>query len=177
MVPLPEAQEYVVRLREKAIERREAARQDTGYWFMNTGDGSSDSRSWEDCKKYGFLLAGGTPKHIGYARSLRVGDKVFAYLSGHGYVGLGEVIAEAAPFLEFIPHGCSLPLPDLPLTASIQRERMVKHDKCDWCVAVRWIYSLDRNQAILKDRFRRKTLERIKQPELVSELVAQFETV
>lgn len=174
VVPLPEAQEYMVRVREKEMERREAARHDTGYWFMNTGDGSNSSRSWEDCRKYGFMLAGGGPKYIGYARRLNVGDKVFAYLSGHGYVGLGEVTAEAVPFKDFVPNGHSKPLPELPLTASIDIERMQDIERCDWCAAVRWIHAVDRDAAVLKDRARRSTLEKIRQPDLVAELLTHF---
>jgi len=174
IVPLPEAQEYVVRLREKAIERREAARQDTGYWFMNTGDGSNTSRSWEDCRKYGFMLAGGTPKHIGYARRLKVGDKVFAYLSGHGYVGLGEVAAEAKPFNDFVPNGQSSPLPRLSLHGKLNPERMSHPDTCDWCVGIRWIRAVGREDAVLKERARRGTLERIRQHDLVMELLKQL---
>ena len=174
VLPLPEAQAYIVKLREKAIERREAARHDTGYWFMNTGEGSNASRSWDDCRKYGFMLAGGGPKYIGFARELRVGDKVFAYLSGHGYVGLGEVIAEAVPFNDFVPEGHSRPLPELPLAATIDEERMAHPDRCDWCARIRWIHAVSREQAVLKERARRKTLDRIKQPDLVADLRTQL---
>lgn len=174
VVPLPEAEEYIVRLREKAIERREAARQDTGYWFMNTGDGSSTSRSWEDCKKYGFMLAGGRRKYIDYARRLKTGNKVFAYLSGHGYVGLGEVVSEAVPFKDFVPDGYSESLPNLALTANVDPERMNSPERCDWCAAMRWIHAVDRDDAVLKERAFRQTLARIRQPDLVAELLRHF---
>lgn len=174
IVPLPEAEEYIVRLREKAIERRVAARQDTGYWFMNTGDGSNTSRSWEDCKKYGFMLAGGGRRYIDHARRLKVGDKIFAYLSGHGYVGLGEVVSEAVPFTDFVPDGQSESLPNLPLTATVDAERMNSPERCDWCAAVRWIHAVDRDDAVLKERARRQTLERIRQPDLIAELLRHF---
>lgn len=170
VLPLPEAQAYMVRLREKAIERRVAARQDTGYWFMNTGDGSAEGRSWEDCKKYGFMLAGGGAKYIGFARQLRVGDKVFAYLSGHGYVGLGEVVAEAVPFKDFVPAGQTETLLQLPLTGKVDHDRVDELDRCDWCAGIRWIHAVNRDRAVLKERARRKTLDRIRQPDLVAEL-------
>lgn len=94
IVPLPEAAQYQVSIRDEAISRREVARQSgesTGYWFMYVGEDAGDGRSWEDCRRYGFLSAGGTEQYQQYARTLRVGDRVFAYLSGHGYVGVGEV--------------------------------------------------------------------------------------
>jgi hypothetical protein len=177
LVPLPEAGDYTVRLREKAIEGREAARQgeDTGYWFMNTGDdGSNEGRSWEDCRKYGFMLAGGGRKWIDDVRKLKAGDKLFAYLSGHGYVGFGEVLAEAVPFKDFVPSEETKPLVDLPLTAKIRRERMSDPERCDWCASVRWIQDVDRDGGVLMHRARNGTLNRIRQSDLVAELLRHF---
>lgn len=177
VVPLPEAAEYQVSIREEAISRRELARESgepTGYWFMNTGDESNEGRSWEDCRKYGFMLAGGGEKWIRDAQKLKVGDKLFAYLSGHGYVGLGVVTAEAVPMKDFIPAGQSKPILELPLTARVQRDRMNDPGRADWCAAVRWIRVVDRDKAVLKSHARRSTLEQIKKPELVADLLRQF---
>lgn len=176
VIPLPEAEEYQVRLREKAIVQRESVRLSgpTGYWFMNTGDGSGEGRAWEDCRKYSFMMAGGGAQWINAIRKLRPGDKLFAYLSGHGYVGFGEVTREAVPQAEFVPPGFQQRLVDLPLTGALQRERLHDPEHCDWCAEVRWIRSLDRNQAVLKSRARRSTLERIRTPELVAELLREF---
>ena len=78
--------------------------------------------SWEDCKKYGFMRAGGNADYQGFVRSLKVGYKVFAYLSGHGYVGLAEVIAEAVPEKDFVPPGQSRRLVDWPRTAAVSED-------------------------------------------------------
>lgn len=177
IVPLPEAAEYQVSIREEAISRREAARESgepTGYYFMNTGDGSDEGRSWEDCYDYGFMIAGGDPEHQGFVRSLKVGDKVCAYLTGHGYVGIGEVIAEAVRQKDFVPQGKTKRLIDLPLKAKLQSERLNSEEKCDWCAGVRWTYKVPRDSAVLKSRFRRPTFQAIKQAELVDELIASF---
>ena len=178
VVPLPEAEEYMVRVREKASTVRDAAREsgeDTGYWFMNTGDGSDEGRSWEDCAKYGFMLAGGGRKWIDDAKKLKVGDKLFAYLSGHGYVGLGVVTAEAVPFRDFVPRGHSKPLPELPLRATYPRDRMNDPERWDLCAAVQWTKALSRNDGILTNRFRNGSLNRIRQPDLVAELLKTFD--
>jgi hypothetical protein len=176
IVPLPEAAEYQVSISEEAFSRREIARESgehTGYWYMNTGDnGSNVNRSWEDCRKYGFMTAGGNTEYQGFVRSLRVGNKLFAYLSGHGYVGLGEVIAEAVPQKDFIPTGQSRRLIELPLIAKLQG--FDNTEKCEWCVAVRWIHTVDREHAVLQNRFRRPTFQPIKQIELVNELFKAF---
>jgi len=178
VVPLPEAEEYMIRVRAKATTVRDAAREsgeDTGYWFMNTGDGSNEGRSWEDCNKYGFMLAGGGKKWIDDAKKLKVGDKVFAYLSGHGYVGLGEVTAAAVPFKDFVPVGQAKPLPELPLTAKYQRERMNNPEYWDLCVAVKWVKAMHRDQGVLKSRARNGTLNRIRQADLVATLLKTFD--
>lgn len=177
VVPLPEAAEYQVTIREEAISRREAARESgepTGYYFMNTGDGSNEGRAWEDCHDYGFMLAGGGQEWQDHARSLKVGDKVCAYLSGHGYVGIGEVIAEAVPQKDFVPHGQTKRLIDLPMKAKLQRERLNDPERCDWCVSVKWIFKVPRDAAVLKSRARPKTLQSINQADLVEDLMASF---
>ena len=177
IIPLPEASEYQARLRQKAVEQRQAIQkpgEDTGYWFMNTGDGSNEGRAWEDCKKYGFMLAGGGKRWIELVRKLRKGDQVFAYLTGHGYVGLGEVTAEAVPFKDFVPTGQHRTLMNLPLVAQPQSERLDDPERWDLCAAVKWIKAVNRDQAVLKKRGGRGTLYRIKQPDLVEELMVHF---
>lgn len=164
VVPLPEAEEYMVRVREKAGTVREAAREggtDTGYWFMNTGDDTNEGRSWEDCRKYGFMLAGGGERWINFAKKLRVGDKVFAYKTESGYVGLGVVTAEAVPFKDFVPKGQTQPLSQLPLTAKYQKERMSDPERWDMCAGVQWIKAVPSAEAVSKSRALRGTLNRI----------------
>ena len=178
IVPLPEAAEYQVSIREEAISRREVARESgeaTGYWFMNTGEDSSEGRSWEDCRTYGFLSSGGNEQYQSYVRTLKPGDKVFAYLSGHGYVGLAEVLTEAVPQKDFIPPGHTRRLVDLPLTAKVRAERWQDPDRCDWCAGVQWIHAVERHGAVLRNRFRRPTFQPIKQPALVAELLTAFQ--
>ncbi len=175
LIPLPEAADYQERIRQKTQEEREA-RKDTGYWFMNTGDGGEDGdRVWEDSKRYGFMRAGGGKRYVDAVRRLRVGDKVFAYLSGHGYVGLGEITAEAVPFKDFTPAGESSPLPALPLRApAASRERLEDPDKLDVCVAVKWLKAVDRDRGVLKNRAHLGTLCRIRRPDVVEELLRYF---
>lgn len=176
VVPLPEAAEYQVTIRDEAIDRRKATGEigkPTGYWFMNTGDNpKKDRRCWEDCKNYGFMRAGGGKQYQDYVRTLKVGDKLFAYLSGHGYVGLGEVIAEGVAEKEFVPPGQTKRLTEL--NPKLRSEWSDDPDRCRWYAAVRWEYALDREHAVLQSRFRRKTFDPIKQPDLVDELLKAF---
>jgi hypothetical protein len=103
----------------------------TGYWFMNVGEDAGGGRSWDDCRRYGFLSAGGTEQYQQYARTLRVRDKVFAYLSGHGYVGLGEVVAEAVPYREFVPDGEQRPSASAAGHDSVFARRLDRIDNKD----------------------------------------------
>lgn len=179
IIPLPEALEYQVRVREKAISQRESARAGkapTGYGFMNAGEGKDEGRSWDDCRNHGFMSAGGGQRYVEGVRKLRVGDRLFAYLSGHGYVGLGEVIAEAVPEDEFVPPGQDRRLVDLPRRARANRAQHPDPAFGEWYAAVRWINAVEREQAVLKNKFRRGTIERIRQPDLVAELLTHFGT-
>jgi hypothetical protein len=123
---------------------------------MNVGKDETGGRSWEDCRRYGFISSGGTDQLQQHARALRVGDQVFAYLSGHGYVGVGEVIADAVPQKDFIPVGESTRLVELPVTAQLRQEWW-ESPVSDWCVAMRWTVALPREEAVLRARFRRPT--------------------
>jgi hypothetical protein len=95
-------------------------------------------------------------------------------LSGHGYVGIGEVVAEAVRQKDFVPAGQSKRLIELPLHAKLQPDRLNDESKCDWCAGVRWIYKLKRENAVLMSRSRRSTLQAIKQQAFVDELPEAF---
>ncbi len=140
------------------------------YWFMNCGEGSGDGRHWDDCRRFSYMLAGGTPRHIAQVRGLTVGDRLFAYLSRFGYVGAGIVTAEAVRAPDFVPPGERERLIDLPLQMPINQARMARPQHCDWCVAIRWVRSFPREEAVLRHRFRRPTLVRIRDESLVGEL-------
>lgn len=179
VVPLPEASEYQIRVREKAIVRRESARlqagEATGYWFMNVGESDhSPNRDWADCRKYGFMTAGGGPRFREAIRRLSPGDRFFAYATGHGYVGFGEVISAAIPQRDFVPPGQSKRLVDLPTAATPERETMGDDDRCEWCAAVRWTKTLRREEGVLSSGARRGTVVQIKSPELVRHLLHEF---
>src|ERR1035437_675200 len=69
--------------------------------FFNVGEFKGKYRSWDDCYAHGFLTAGFGLKYKKQAERLNNGDIVLAYLSQHGYVGIGRVIDEAVPACDF----------------------------------------------------------------------------
>ncbi len=64
----------------------------SGYYFVNAG--LEDDRSWKDIKRFGFVGACGGDFYTKRLDQLAVGDKVFAYQKGRGYIGFGVVKSE-----------------------------------------------------------------------------------
>jgi hypothetical protein len=176
IIPLPEAAEYMEGLREKTIDRREAIRRSgepTGYWFMNVGDKVSENRSWEDRMKYGFMSAGGSKQYIDAIRKLRPGDRVFAYVTQAGYVGLGEVTSEAVPFPDF-KTSSGKPLAGMELATPISLDAIHDAEQGEWCVGIDWLATVERDKAVLRSLAYRGTLKQIRRKEVVEQLLEEF---
>jgi len=171
VIPLPSAEAYQVRLREKSVGARESRlgkRCFTGYWFFNVGehDGPGNHRSWDDSREHGFLSAGG--KSVEQIVGLRPGDRVLAYRNGHGYVGAGVVTTKATHWQDFEVDGRGIG--DLSLMRPLpppggDRARQ------EHFVGIRWLKTVDRGQAV-KAAFRRPTACRIRDHALVAEVLA-----
>ena len=116
----------------------------SGFWFINVGEEQKDPhRSWDDCKKYGFLSAGGGRKYSDQIKKLEVGAKVFAYLSGHGYVGFGKVTQEAVMARDFKVDGHSL----LDLVQPGLKEQANNPELSDRVVGIQWARVYPREEA------------------------------
>ena len=141
IIPLQEAESYQVKVREKADRERTARRRRqaepwTGYMYVNVGDGSH--RSWEDCRRHGFVSAGNGPRYSGGIRRLSVGNWLYAYQKARGYVGLGRVVSKPVRAREFVTAGTGKRLRELDLA----QPGILKHaddpDKTEWLAAVEW---------------------------------------
>lgn len=131
----------------ETIERAEARKRApwSGHWFVNVGEG--EHRNWDDNRKYGYVGAGQAEKYSRPLRHLKVGDKIFAYMKGIGYVGYGEVTREASPISEFIVDAFGKPLLDLPLSAPRAWENKDSPENSEWAVGVRWLKDVSREEA------------------------------
>jgi hypothetical protein len=110
---------------------------ENGIYYVNVGDGST--RSWEDCRKFGFLAAGQGKQWSDPLRTLNVGDIVVAYLKGSGYVGIGRVIEYAKKAIDFKVNGRFLR--DLGVkNPGIFRNS--DNEKSDYLVKTKWIRSV-----------------------------------
>jgi len=108
------------------------------YWFVNTGIGRDRLRvrRWEYNINYDFISAGDGVPFLPNIRKLQQGYKIFAYISGYGYVGFGEVEAEAISASEFfkkIPN--DNPWKDYP-------------DADELIVKVKWGKTFNENEAV-----------------------------
>ena len=146
IIPLPEAADYQVRIREKVITKRHRIRGEwSGYYYVNVGEG--DHRSWDDFRRYGFVVAGGGRQYSDPLRKLQPGNKLYAYQKGRGYVGLGEVVAKAVPAKDFTVRGTRTPILDADLTQPGLSRNRDDPGTCEWLVAVRWIQTVSVSEA------------------------------
>jgi hypothetical protein len=116
-------------------------------YYVNVGEGAH--RDWDDCKKYGFLSAGGeNPIWKTQICKLTKGDVVAAYLAKHGYVGIGIIEEPAKPFREFIVNG--LPLSEQVLAQPGMRERMHNDELTEYLARVTWIKVVEKKEGHFK---------------------------
>lgn len=117
----------------------------SGYWFVNVGEGPH--RNWDDNRRYNFVGAGQGTKYSKPLKKLTPGSKIFAYMKGRGYVGFGEVTAEAIPIKDYEPDGHGKPLLELDLQAPSPADNVKDLEMCDWVVPVNWIKTFSRDEA------------------------------
>ncbi len=156
ILPLPEANDYFVRIREKqAEERAQRSNAWSGLWFVNVGmddpshkpvndAGHSYVRHWQHCVSFGYLAAGGGLRWSGALKKLSRGDEVLAYQSGKGYVGYGIVSDAAKPIHRFeLADGRTLAE---ALNQPGYNENRPE-DEWEYAVGVRWQRQFDLSEA------------------------------
>jgi len=160
----------------ETVERSESRKRApwAGYWFVNVGEG--DHRNWDDNTKYGYVGAGQGEKYSRPLRHLRVGDRIFAYMKGLGYVGYGEVTKEAVPIGDFVVDDLARPLLDLPLRAPRAGENKDSPADAEWVVGVRWFKAFSRDQAkMFKGAFANPNIVcKLRDPKTLDYLRAEF---
>lgn len=128
-------------------------------YYVNVGEGSH--RDWIDCNRYGFLSAGGeNPRWKKQLLRLLKGDVVAAYLADHGYVGIGIVTEQAVPMKEFIVDG--VPLSQHSLAQPGMLERMDDIELTDYVVRIKWVKTVDKEQAFFKPKSGLLTTQQIR---------------
>jgi hypothetical protein len=98
---------------------------------------------WEVARKYGCLTAGGGPWYWKPLRNLTSGHRVFAYVGGSGYVGIGSVTGPMIKLRDFQVQldGETIRVidqPDLPAEL-LERGRLEDDDVTEYAVPVEWL--------------------------------------
>jgi len=117
----------------------------SGFWSFNIGEGIH--RNWDDCRRYGYVGAGQGKRYMATIQNLKKGDKVFAYLSGYGYVGFGEVVEEAKMIKDFVVESIQKPLLELELEAPEAGENSNEPEMSEWVAGVNWKKTFTRDEA------------------------------
>jgi hypothetical protein len=150
IIPLKEAEEYQVKVRNKQHEVQTARRERVpwnGELYANYGD---SQRSWDDAQKYGFISAGGSEWYSRTLRLLVPGRRVWVNRPGTGYLGVGIVTGEpviAADFLVETPDG---PMKYLDVGSIHADIRADAHDpvRADRFVPIKWLATVPLTKAV-----------------------------
>ncbi len=129
------------------VEQKSATSKRTpwkGVWYVNIG--AENDRNWEDRRKYGFVSAGGGEPYSRPLTRLKLGNRLFAYVKGRGYVGYGEVTQERTLASEFVPSKETKPLPAFDLKSPISSEKGLA-GKEEYAVGVKWLEAVSLDNA------------------------------
>ena len=115
----------------------------TGSWYVNVDD--CKARTWDDCRKCGFLGAGGGRIYSDQLKRLEVGAPLYAYQKKAGYVGYGIVSQGVCPAREFTVGG-------KPLYECVQSSPDLLHhpddpDMQEYVIGVEWKKALPVKEA------------------------------
>jgi len=120
-------------------------------WYVSHGEG--ETRAWADCLKYSFVAAGQGARAVSRIKALPVGARIFVNAPGHGYLGVGKVLAAAVPATDaLLEDGLRL------LEATLEATDMARHPEGhpewgEWMVGVQWLAT-----RTLDDPFKEKGL-------------------
>jgi len=115
---------------------------ENGIFYINVGEG--ETRTWEDCRTFGFLSAGQGKQWSDPIRLLNSGDIVVAYLKRRGYVGVGKVIDKAKKVLDFRFEEKSLK------TQNLLNQDLFKNsdnENSEYLVKIEWVKSFPADEA------------------------------
>lgn len=122
-----------------------------GVWnqndfFVNVGE--SSHRKWEDCREYGFIAAGQSKWASSRLSMLEPGHRIFACISGVGYVGVGTVVGSTTAVKNFKVkvNGQDVALLDLPLRGNM-KANSDNPDLTEYVVPIQWIKSVPAAEA------------------------------
>ena len=144
----------------------------SGFYFMNAGVG--EHRSWNDMRRYGYAQAGGGTFYSGRLDQLSVGDKIFAYHRGAGYIGYGIVTSPKVLASQFQTENG--PLFEQPLDGPAIKLRSSDPDLAEYVVGVKWLrtYELEDAKTFRGVFANQNVVCRLRDPATVDFLIQEF---
>ncbi|SEF15391.1 recombinase RecB [Jiangella alba] len=117
-------------------------------FYVTVGEG--DHRNWEDQQELGYISAGGGKRYSSPLNQLFVGARVFAYIPGRGYVGVGQVTEPAQAVIDFTVDvdGERVNLLDVPTLRAPALKEHTLPETMEYAVRVQWITTVPRERAI-----------------------------
>ena len=143
-------------------------------WVVNVGE--QEGRDWDLNRGFRFWSAGHGERWVYEAKRLGEGSMVFAYLNGHGYVGVGRIAEAAQPIGEFIVEGGEhngRKLVDC-VQNEFLKENMWNLSECEWAVRVDWLHTRDRESGSKSIPHFRGTVNQVQKEEIIRALEKEF---
>jgi hypothetical protein len=121
-------------------------------YYVVMGNIEHATPRWDIGRKYGFVGAGGGSWYYKPLRNLSPGKRVFAYVGGAGYVGVGEVTGPMVLLrdLEAPLNGTRVRVLDQPDVPPTIKDRALTDDEdmTEYAVPVRWLATRDTQSAV-----------------------------
>ena len=112
-------------------------------FYVVLGNVEQGGERWEMCREYGFVGAGGGAWYWKPLRNLSPGKRVFAYVGGAGYVGVGEVTGSMVPLRDLVVdrNGTKVKVVQEPdaWPVMVERAASADDDVTEFAVPVRWL--------------------------------------
>ncbi len=119
-----------------------------GEFYVSFGD--SNSRVWEEARRYGFISAGGGSWYSQTLKQLQPGNRVWVKIPATGYVGVGIVQSAVEPASSFTfetEHG-EMPATDVLKYSDLYRQNADNPDKSEYFVPVKWLETRSELEAV-----------------------------
>ncbi len=113
--------------------------------------GHSETRSWDEAMRFGFICGGGGSWYSGTLNLLHIGDRIWVKAPGFGFVGVGRVTGDriaASDYRLSDENGELKPALEVLTGASYHREFASDPAKSEYFVPVEWLDAVALDQAV-----------------------------
>jgi uncharacterized protein len=117
---------------------------ENSVYFYNVGEGPN--RTWDDYVEYGFISAGQKKIYKDVMEGFSVNDIFLAYITGQGFVGIGQILSNAKMIRDVKING--KPLLKLPLKAATPYRNCDNVEKSEYVCLVKWIKTVEKEDAV-----------------------------